>query len=160
MVWYVCIYFGSVHSNLVVSILCDVAHPWQRLVSALFYDFKISHLNSTHSKVRDLELDLNGYFLIIFSCFVLNWRESETRSHQELFTSWELFYTPYHTTSIRHILDCTYVGFEDWWVHIDRYRHDDFYVISNRFLFELCSCLHDKFNFRLSWIFYDGLHPN
>ena len=160
MIWYVCIYFHSVHSNLVISVLSDVANPWQGLVSALFYDFKISHLYSTHCKVWNLELDLNGYFLIIFSCFVLNGWESETRSHQELFTSRELLYTPYHTTFVGHILDCTHVGFEYWRVYIDRYWDNDFHVISNRFLFKLCSCLDNKFNFRLSRIFDDGFHPN
>lgn len=28
MIWYVCIYFHSVHSNLVISVLSDVANPW------------------------------------------------------------------------------------------------------------------------------------
>lgn len=31
-------------SELIISILCDVAYPWESLVSTLFNDLQISHL--------------------------------------------------------------------------------------------------------------------
>ena len=43
-------------SNLKISILSDVANPWESLISALFNDLKISDLNATDREIRYLKL--------------------------------------------------------------------------------------------------------
>jgi len=37
----------SLSAQLVVTILCDVSYPWQRLVTALLYDLQVTHLIQT-----------------------------------------------------------------------------------------------------------------
>jgi len=66
------IYCSSVHTDLIVAILCDVAHPRKSLVSAFLYDLEISDLDARDSKVRNLELDLDGHTAVLLPLFRLD----------------------------------------------------------------------------------------
>lgn len=46
-------------SELIISILCDVAYPWESLVSTLFNDLQISHLYARYSEVRNLKFNMD-----------------------------------------------------------------------------------------------------
>ena len=46
-------------ADLVVAVLCDVAHPRQSLVPALLDDLEVAHLQSRRCEVGDFELDVN-----------------------------------------------------------------------------------------------------
>lgn len=55
-------------SELIISILCDVAYPWESLVSTLFNDLQISHLKKNHLTFSDWNLtDHCGEI----SCFII-----------------------------------------------------------------------------------------
>lgn len=53
------------HSQLIVTISSDVAHPRQRLVSTLLHNLQISHLQSRGSVIRDLKVHRDGTHLVI-----------------------------------------------------------------------------------------------
>lgn len=52
---------ASVHANLVVACRCDVAHPRERLVAALFNDLQVAHLwaNGKCGSVGEKVIDLS-----------------------------------------------------------------------------------------------------
>jgi len=152
-------YTFSIHSYLVVSILCDVADPRKRLITALLDNFKITHLNATDCEVRYLELQLDWYFLVVISSVVLNWREPKLSAHEELFAARELLNDPNHAAFIWNIFDCAHIGFENRWIDINWNRNYDFNIVCYGFLFELGSRFDHKFYFRLSTIFNSGFYP-
>ena len=137
----------SACSYLIVSILCDVPHPWQCLISTLLNNLKITHLNSADRKIGYLKLKLDWYFLVIISVVVLYRWETELRAHQEFFPSGELLDNPDHTTLIWNILDSSHICLEDWRVNIYWHGYDDLHIIGDRFLFELRPCLDNEFDF-------------
>lgn len=57
---------NSLYPDLVVSVLCDVPHPGQSLVSALFDDLQVPYLDARRREVRDLELDSNRWLSLLF----------------------------------------------------------------------------------------------
>ena len=136
----------SMHSYLVFSILCDISYPRQGLISTFFDDLQVTHLNSTYREIRDFKLQLNWYFGIFLSCFIFNGRKTKLSTHQVFFASRELFDAPNHATLVRYILDCSYIALEDRTVNINWNRHDNFYVICDRFLFKLSSSFNYVFN--------------
>lgn len=53
------------HSQLIVTISSDVAHPRQRFVSTLLHNLQISHLQSRGSVIRDFKVHRDGTHLVI-----------------------------------------------------------------------------------------------
>ena len=62
---------SSTHAQLIVAVLRDVAHPWQRLVAALLHDLEIPHLDARDREIGDLEFDrdrLLGHLVVQVHC--------------------------------------------------------------------------------------------
>jgi hypothetical protein len=57
------------YSPVVITILCYVSHPRQRLVATLLDDLEVPHLYPRHRKVGNLEFDRYRGFLL----YVLFW---------------------------------------------------------------------------------------
>ena len=53
------------HSQLIVTISSDVAHPRQRFVSTLLHNLQISHLQSRGRVIRDFKVHCDGTHLVI-----------------------------------------------------------------------------------------------
>ena len=136
----------SMHSYLVFSILGNISNPRQGLISTLFDDLQVTHLNSTYCEIRDFEFQLNWYFRIFLSRFIFNGRKAKLSAHQIFFASRELFDAPNHATLVWYILDRSHIALEDRTVNINWNRYDNFYVICDRFLFKLSSCFNYVFN--------------
>jgi hypothetical protein len=81
-------------------------------------------------------------------------------SHQELFTSWELFENPDHATLVWNVFNSSDVGLEYWRINIRWNRNNDFNVVGYRLLFELGFSFNDKFNLGFSKVFNNGLNPD
>ena len=86
----------SVHTDLVLAILGDVAHPWESLVSTLLHDLEVADLHARHREVWNLELDLDGHSAVFLSFFRLDGWEAELGTHEELFAPSELLDAPNH----------------------------------------------------------------
>ena len=54
------------HTPIVVTILCDVPHPWESLVATLFDDLEVADLDARYCEVWDLELHRNRCSFINF----------------------------------------------------------------------------------------------
>ena len=147
------IFNRSIHSYLVVAVLSNISDPWKCLIATFINNFQISHLNSTHSKVRNFKLDLNRNFRIFFTVFVLYGWETKLCSHQEFFTSWELFDNPDHATLVWYVLDSTDICLENRGINISWNWNNNFNVIGDRLLFKLSFCFDDVFDFRFSEVF-------
>ena len=55
------------HSDEIVAIFRNVPDPWISVVATFVNYFKIAHLNSRNSKIRNFKGQFNGIVLIIFS---------------------------------------------------------------------------------------------
>jgi hypothetical protein len=83
----------SAGPNIIVPVLGQVPHPWERFVPTLVHDLEIAHLEARHSKVRNLKLYIDWILLV----FIAVWR----------------FYCGQFELSIHHVLPfvklfCTY----------------------------------------------------
>lgn len=87
---------SSVHPNLVIAVLSDVAHPWKCLVAAFFNDFKVANLDTGHGEVGDLKLNLDGHTAVLLPLFRFDRGEAELGAHEELFAPSELLDAPDH----------------------------------------------------------------
>ena len=57
----------SVHTDLVLTILGDVAHPWESLVSTLLHDLEVADLHARHREVWNLKFDLDWHSAVFLS---------------------------------------------------------------------------------------------
>lgn len=137
----------SVHSNLIVSILSNVAYPWQCLIATLFNNFEITNLNTTDCEVRYFKFYLNRNFLVVFTFLIFNRRKSKLSSHHKFFPSWKLLDNPNHARLIWYIFHCSNICFEWRWVNIDWNWNNNLYVIGYRLLFKLRFSLYNELNF-------------
>lgn len=103
----------SVHANLVVTVLRNVAHPRHRLITTLLDNLEVAHLNAGNGEVGDFKLDLDRNAQIFFSLLVNNTREAERGTHMELFATRELLDDPDHGGLVGHVLHNAHVGLED-----------------------------------------------
>jgi hypothetical protein len=62
----------SLHANLIITILSDVADPRKSLVAALLDNLEVAHLHARNCEVRDLELDLDWDSTVLLSLFDFN----------------------------------------------------------------------------------------
>ena len=132
----------SCHSNLIFSILSYISHPRKSLISTLFNYLQISDLYSTNCEIWNFKFNLNWCSRILLSLLTLNTWEPKLGSHQKFLSSWELFYTPYHTILVRHILDSSNIRFKNWGINIRRHRYVNFNIVSDRFGLKLSFCFH------------------
>lgn len=86
----------SCHSNLIVTVLSDVANPWQSLIATLFLNLKVSYLDATDSEVGNFELELDRHSRILLSLLCLDAGETELRPHHVLLATGELLDAPNH----------------------------------------------------------------
>lgn len=133
----------SVHADLIVAILRDVANPRHGLVAALLDDLQVAHLDTRHGEVRNLKLELDGDTEVLVALFVNNTREAEGRAHMELFAARELLDDPDHGRLVGHVLDDAHVSLEDRRGHINGYRHYNLDVVRDGLLLELRACLNN-----------------
>ena len=133
----------SVHADLVVAILRDVAHPGQGLVAALLHDLEVADLHARDREVGNLELDLNWDATVLLALFRLDRGEAELGAHEELLAACELLDAPDHRVGVGDVLDIAHVGLENWGVNIRRDRHNDLDIVRNRLRLELSLRLHE-----------------
>ena len=69
---YLLLFFSSLHSNLIISVLGYVANPRQSLIPTFVNNFEISNLNARNGEVRNFELDLDWHSRIFLSFLGLN----------------------------------------------------------------------------------------
>ena len=127
----------SVHADLVVTVLRDVAHPGHRLIPTLLDNLEVAHLDAGNGEVRNFELDLDGNAQVLVSLLVHNTREAEGGTHMELFAARELLDDPDHGRFVGNVLNDTHVGLEDRRGDIDGHGNDDLDVVRNGLLLEL-----------------------
>lgn len=67
----------SVHTDLVLSVLCQVLHPRGSLVPASIHNLQVAHLETRNCKEGDFKVDVNGLLLVEISFWGLNSRQFE-----------------------------------------------------------------------------------
>ena len=149
----------SCHSNLIVTILSDVANPRQSLITTFFLNLKVSYLDATDCEVGNFELKLDRHSWILLSLLCFDTWETELCSHHVFFAPWELLDAPDHGVLIRHILHSAHIRFKDRRVNICRDWDRYFNVVSNWFRLELSFGFHEVFNLRPGKIFNCDFNP-
>jgi len=150
---------SSCHSDLVISILCDISDPRESSVSTLFLDFKIPHLESTNCVIRNFEVQRNWLALELFSVWWNHCRKMESCCQEIFSLSWELLECPSNSFFIRDILDYSVSCFELWCISIIGDRNKHINIICSWFLLEITLNLDSKFNFiRIRFTFCLNIH--
>lgn len=117
-------------------------------------------MDARHGKVRDLELYLNRNLGVLFTLLILDRRETELGSHQELFSSRELLYAPDHGVLVWNVLDCSYIALEYRGVNVDWYWDDNLDVVGDTLLFKLGTCFNDILDLGFRKVFNDRFDPD
>ena len=63
---------NSLHADLIVTILSNVAHPWKSLIARLFNDLEVPDLDSADREVGNFELDLDRDTAVLLALFSLH----------------------------------------------------------------------------------------
>mmetsp|Transcript_7049 Transcript_7049/g.17211 ORF Transcript_7049/g.17211 Transcript_7049/m.17211 type:complete len:226 (-) Transcript_7049:752-1429(-) len=156
------------HSQLIVSVRCYVPYPRQGLVTALFDDFQISHLNATHRKVRNFKIDTNGFLPRVFSLLLAvgidvrstDRGQSEMGSHQVFSPSVKLLNVPNDGVLVGQVGYVSNARLESGAVDVRWDGNDNFHVVGYASRLELGSRLDHVFDARSLVRFHDGFHPD
>lgn len=107
--------------ELVVAAQTHVADPWQGLVPALLYDLQVSYLDTWYSVVWDFKLHGDGRALLC-TLLIVDGRQAEVCSHEELLASWELFDGPNDCILLGSVSACSC----RWMSWVTRTRKHDY----------------------------------
>ena len=124
-------YSLSLHSNLIISILSQVLHPWRGLVPTPVNNLQIPNLESRHCEKGNFELYVDRHFLVVVSLGRLDCGQLELCIQHVLLVPGKLLNGPFQGVVLWHV-DCAACGAGKLWVlYVLRHWDKDVHIVGD-----------------------------